>query len=205
MGTVDKSKAQLVCFLFRCFFLLLSCLKRNSTQQLFHRISKQMYWNGCSNNFKFMWNSCILKQRGCGLGGRVARNKEQYSLRLCACLPKDQSRCSALWPFRLMPLPPLPPAGNMTHFHSYKVRLDLGCWVLVAGEGQTFISCEACKILSLIDLQITDGRPWILFEEAANMMLLVKSANILSNEYHRLRSSNNQEGNHVPLGQFHPS
>lgn len=58
-------------------------------------------------------------------GGGV-HNKEQYSSRLCACLPKDQNLCSALWPFRLMPLPPLPPAGNMTHLHGYKVRLDLG-------------------------------------------------------------------------------
>lgn len=33
-------------------------------------------------------------------------------------------------------------------------------------------------------------------------MILVKIAHILSNEYHRLRSSNHQD--HVPLGQFHP-
>lgn len=47
------------------FFLPLSCLKRISTLQLFQRISKQMYWNGCSNRnfFTFMWNSCILTQQ----------------------------------------------------------------------------------------------------------------------------------------------
>lgn len=102
-----------------------------------------------------------------------------------------------------MPLPPLPPAGNMTHLHSYKVRLDLGCWVLVAGEGQNFISCKACKILFF--LHGSEDHRWPTLDSgwgSSNMMIRVKIAHILSNEYHHLRSSNNQD--HVPLGQCHP-
>lgn len=105
-----------------------------------------------------------------------------------------------------MPLPHLPPAGNMTHLHGYKVRVELSWWVVTRGRRAVlnFIWGSYNPDFWLRDLQIANVNMWVLLLKRSRMLLQVKIADASSNKSRPLRSSNNQEDNHMPLWQFRP-